>query len=156
MNVRRPDTYPEKNHRDFRTVIFGAKKFFTKNRIFSIFANKLDKKKSYFWKRTVSFEREKWVEFFDVKSVEIQKNYGRKNLFKENGKKIATLGILNFFLENVYFKFCHRCLKHQKKSIEYFSRCVWNYRKIWILEFYSDFVVKIRILSHSRCHSKIH
>ena len=26
MNVRRLDTYPEKNHRDFRTVIFGTKK----------------------------------------------------------------------------------------------------------------------------------
>ena len=29
MNVRRPDTYPEKNHRDFRTVIFGAENHFS-------------------------------------------------------------------------------------------------------------------------------
>ena len=31
-NIRRQDTYPEKkNHQDFRTVIFGAKKIFKEN-----------------------------------------------------------------------------------------------------------------------------
>ena len=35
-----------------------------------------------------------------------------------------------------------------KKSMEYFRRCARNYRKIRILEFCSDFVLKIGIFSH--------
>ena len=56
--IHRPDTYLEKNHCDFRTVIFGAKKLSTKNRVFFIFA-----KNSYFKKKGLSFEREKWVKW---------------------------------------------------------------------------------------------
>ena len=74
-NVLRKDPYLEKNHPDFRTVIFGAKTFFTENRIFSIFAEKKKKwiKNSYFWKRRVSLKREKRAKFFDVKSMEMKR-----------------------------------------------------------------------------------
>ena len=50
MNVSRSDTYQEKNNRYFQKVIFGVKKFFAKNRAFSIFCKKNRTKNSYFWK----------------------------------------------------------------------------------------------------------
>ena len=58
-NVLRPDPYPEKNHRDFRAVIFGAKAFFTGNRVFSIFEKKKRIKNSDLRKRRESFKRKK-------------------------------------------------------------------------------------------------
>ena len=63
MNVCRPDTYPEKNLRDFRTVIFGAKIFFTENQYFSIFAKKWIKN-SCLWKRRVIVQKRKKSQIF--------------------------------------------------------------------------------------------
>ena len=106
-NVRQPDTYLEKNHCDFRTIIFGAKKFFTENRV-SIFAKKLDRKFVFLEKKGI-VQKRKMSRFFLTSSPwKLNGNYGRKNLFKENGKKIATRGIFGGFLQN--FRKSFSCL----------------------------------------------
>ena len=55
-NYHRPDIYLEKNQRDFQTVIFSGKKFFTENPV-SIFAKKLDKKFVFLKKKGIVQKR---------------------------------------------------------------------------------------------------
>ena len=72
LSIRYLTEKKNKNIAIFERHISVLKKFFPKNWIFSIFAkNRI--KNSYFWKRIISSEREKWSEFFDLKSVKIER-----------------------------------------------------------------------------------
>ena len=76
----------------------------------------------------VSSENKKWAKFFYVKSMEIEWTFftskikKKKNCYSQIFKRI-----LKIFSENLYFKFCHWCLKHQRNplnisfSIPYFQ-----------------------------------
>ena len=88
MNVSRLDTYPEKNNLDFRKVIFGVKKCFAENRVFSIFAKNSDEKICIFGNERYSLKNE--PHFLTSSPWKSNENYGRKNLFMENGNKIVT------------------------------------------------------------------
>ena len=95
MIVRRPDIYQEKkNHRDFRTVIFGTKKFLTENRVFSIFAKKF----IYLEKKTIVYRR-KMSRIFQcqIRGNRTEITAG-KICLKKTEKKLATCGIFGGFL----------------------------------------------------------
>ena len=102
----------------FLNCNFGAKKFFTENRVFFLFLQKNWKKYSYFWKRKVSFKREKWVKFFDVKSMEIEwklrpeKFVKRKRKINRYSRKFRR--IFTKLSEIVSLAFSRRCPKRRK------------------------------------------
>ena len=82
------------------TVIFSAKKFFTENRVFSIFAKKLEKKFVFFEKKRVSLKREKMRQIFrrQVRGNRTEISAGKFFLKKTKKKKIVIRGISGGFL----------------------------------------------------------